>query len=157
MLLNYTIMENEYYSEIDTFYTSICLDDNKKCIVDIILGKNKDISLKILDWVTSTYPNNIDPINVNFDPVIKASYQKHRGYIPKGMFCPFRRGPNIINYTMKFNGIEITIKTTVYQLKFFKFIIECNIISYVLNNLPYIKKKLCKNSINSNPLFVIEF
>jgi hypothetical protein len=157
------------YSLIDKFFRN-CKKTDKKEMISIIKGKS-EISLRILDWFVTKYSKKHSDFNLNdknFD--VRISYKAQLKSYKKKYFDPFRRRTR---FSYKYNE-KHAISTTLGQLNFFKWAIECNIINYVKLNLKAIveemnvmnkedKKKIKKTKnistykkLNSNE-FIIEF
>ena len=113
-------------------------------IMPIINGKSP-ISLRILDWFVTNYAkkNNI-AYNIETDGIIKkfivhANYKSQLKAYSKKLFDPFCRRERI-SFIDHYDNV---ITTTAGQLNFFRWVIENNIIEYILENI-----KLIENDMN---------
>lgn len=105
-------------------------------ILPIIEGES-NISLRLIDWfvtnyskkyntvVTKLHNNNIIHFNVYL------SYRSQLKAYSKQSFDPFRRRDRITFFYDKENSIE----TTIGQLNFFRWIIQNDILDYIIQNL----------------------
>jgi hypothetical protein len=108
---------------LNKFYT---LERIQK-VKDILSGK-LNISLRILDWFVTNYAkgNNVSYVTASGRHVIVyLAYKSHLKAYSKKMFDPFCRCARI-----DFHGIS----TTVGQLNFFAWIIEDEILDYLLSH-----------------------
>ena len=113
-------------------------------IMPIINGKSP-ISLRILDWFVTNYAkkNNI-AYNIETDGIIKkfivhSNYKSQLKAYSKKLFDPFCRRERI-SFIDHYDNV---ITTTAGQLNFFRWVIENNIIEYILENI-----KLIENDMN---------
>ena len=111
-----------------------------------LLNKPTDsrVSLRLIDWFVTNYSkkynviitkklnNNIIHFNVHL------SYRNQLKSYSKQNFDPFRRRDRI---TFKFDG-EKSIDTTIGQLNMFKWIIENDILDYIIENIEDIEKDM---------------
>jgi hypothetical protein len=116
---------------------------NMQKMMPVITGKSS-ISLRLLDWFVTNYSkkkctnitledgNNVVHFNVflSYKSQLKA-YSKHQ-------FDPFRRLDRITFYYEKDKSIE----TTIGQLNFFKWVIQNNILDYLLTQIADIEKDM---------------
>lgn len=120
-------------------------NNNLEKILPIINGESK-VSLRIIDWFTTNYSKeHYTIIYLKNDKRIKV-YEEYKDMLSsfsKKKFDPFCRGPRIF-VPYKNNK---SIQTTIGQLKFFKWVLENNIIEYILKNYEHIEKDM--NSRNS--------
>jgi hypothetical protein len=108
---------------LEKFYTG----DKLQKVQDILSGK-LNISLRILDWFVTNYAkgNNISYVTTTGKHVIVyLAYKSHLKAYSKKMFDPFCRCARI-----DFHGIS----TTVGQLNFFAWIIEDEVLDYLLSH-----------------------
>jgi hypothetical protein len=108
---------------LETFYTP----ERIQIVRDILSGK-LGISLRILDWFVTNYAksNNISYVSTDGRHVIVyLAYKSHLKAYSKKMFDPFCRCTRI-----HFHGIS----TTVGQLNFFAWILEDEILDYLLEH-----------------------
>ena len=118
-------------------------------LLPILEGQTK-LSLRALDWFVTNYSksyniildNNGKPYNVWLD------YKSQLKAFSKKSFDPFCRRNRIVFEILK----DKYLTTTVGQLNFFKWAIENNILTYVINNIKLIEKDMNynKNIININ-------
>jgi hypothetical protein len=108
---------------LERFYTPERIQN----VQDILSGK-LNISLRILDWFVTNYAksNNISYITGDGRHVIVyLAYKSHLRAYSKKMFDPFCRCDRI-----DFHGIS----TTVGQLNFFAWILEDEVLQYLLDH-----------------------
>ena len=112
-------------------------------IMPIINGKSP-ISLRILDWFVTNYAkkNNI-AYNIETDGIVRkfivhSNYKSQLKAYSKKLFDPFCRRERI-SFIDHYNN-EIT--TTAGQLNFFRWVIENNIIEYILENISLIENDM---------------
>lgn len=115
------------------FYNSN--DINYNILLKILNGED-NISLRIIDWFITNYSKkyNIYWMTNNTRFVVYLDYKSQLKAYSKKQFDPFCRRERII-----FNIKEVEITTTIGQLNFFKWIIQNNIINYVIENLTLIE------------------
>jgi hypothetical protein len=117
---------------LSKFYTKTTI--NK--ILPIIEGES-NISLRLIDWFVTNYSkkyntvitkeknNNIIHFNVYL------SYRSQLKAYSKQLFDPFRRRDRITFFYDKENNIE----TTIGQLNFFRWIVQNDILEYIVSNI----------------------
>lgn len=108
---------------LERFYTP----ERLQIVQDILSGKLQ-ISLRILDWFVTNYSksNNVSYVTTSGKHVIVyLAYKSHLKAYSKKMFDPFCRCTRI-----DFHGIS----TTIGQLNFFAWIIEDEVINYLLSH-----------------------
>lgn len=132
-------------SKLYDFYKT---DNNYNILLNIINGYN-NISLRIIDWFITNYSKkyNIFWINNNNRFVIYLNYKLQLKAYSKKQFDPFCRRERIT-----FTIDDKPLVTTVGQLNFFKWIIENNIIDYIINNIKDIEYDMhntLKNAYNT--------
>tara|TARA_Y100000389_G_C17419668_1_gene495937 strand:- start:435 stop:965 length:531 start_codon:yes stop_codon:yes gene_type:complete len=121
-----------------------------KSLLSIINGEN-NISLRIIDWFVTNYSkkNNISWINNNNRFVVYLNYKAQLKAYSKKQFDPFCRRERLNFYL----DDSVYIITTVGQLNFFKWILNNNILNYILLNLPKIEQDMhesLKNAYNKS-------
>ena len=132
----------------DLLMSSLSLFFNNKLNIDkimpIINGKSP-ISLRILDWFVTNYAkkNNI-AYNIETDGIVRkfivhSNYKSQLKAYSKKLFDPFCRRERI-SFIDHYDNV---ITTTAGQLNFFRWVIENNIIEYILENI-----KLIENDMN---------
>lgn len=126
---------------LSRFYTKTMI--NK--IMNIIEGQS-NISLRLIDWFVTNYSkkyntvitkeksNNIIHFNVYL------SYRSQLKAYSKQLFDPFRRRDRITFFYDKDNSIE----TTIGQLNFFRWIIQNEILDYIISNIKEIETDMIK-------------
>lgn len=119
--------------------------EHLKKIISIINGESK-ISLRIVDWFVTnyakkyytvyelyeSYSNEIIRFKVYNDYKLKLKAYSKRQFDP---FCRWER------ITIPYNN-ERYMETTIGQLNFFKWAIECDILNYIENNYIDIEKDM---------------
>ena len=120
-------------------------NDHLKKIISIINGESK-ISLRIVDWFVTNYAKKyytVYELKENYDDEI-IRFKVYNDYklklkaYSKRQFDPFCRWERI---TIPYNNYQY-METTIGQLNFFKWAIECNIIDYIEENYIDIEKDM---------------
>lgn len=130
-------------ASLSKFYS---VKNNINAILPIINGKSK-ISLRLLDWFVTNYSKKngvvIPQYNENniFHFNVYLSYRSQLKAYSKQQFDPFKRRERIKFFYDKNNYIE----STVGQLNFFRWIIQNNIINYIINNSIEIENDMIKS------------
>ena len=132
-------MENrsqKLYNSMKKFY----VNDKLIALIDSVENENTDnVSLRLIDWLVTNYSkkNNViyflngAPFNLhqNYKNMLKAYSKK--------LFDPFRRHSRVkLDCPYVEGGI---IETTVAQMTFFKWAIECDVIKYANEHKQSIK------------------
>ena len=120
--------------------------NNIQHIIPIIEGKS-DISLRLIDWFVTNYSKKYSTIVtqaiennvVHFN--VYLSYRSQLKAYSKQQFDPFRRRDRIKFYYEKDKWIE----TTIGQLNFFRWILQNNILQYIVENLERIEKDMIQS------------
>lgn len=136
--------------------------ENKDLFNNIINGKHK-LSLRLIDWFVTHYArnnniyywtNNIEifqqlPDNINDNNIKKINiYLDYRAQLKsytKLYFDTFRRHQRITFYI----NDNISIETTIGQLNFFKWILNNNILEYIIYNYDIIYKSMTEQNKNT--------
>jgi hypothetical protein len=124
---------SKYYSNKDTISN----------VIPIIQGKS-NISLRLIDWFVTNYSKKLSIIithNINNNIVhfnVYLSYRSQLKAYSKQQFDPFKRRERIKFYYDKNNCIE----STVGQLNFFRWILQNNILEYIVENLKSIENDM---------------
>lgn len=115
----------------------------KKKILINILNNSYNISLRIIDWFVTNYckKNNIYWEQKNSRFVVYLNYKLQLKAYSKKYFDPFCRRERIYFHYDNLNNYLIT---TVGQLNFIKWMIENNIINYILKNYKEIEEDMHK-------------
>lgn len=115
-----------------------------------IVTKRANISLRILDWFVTNYAKE-QPVVYSFNDKIFNVYNSYKDQLTaysKKRFDPFRRrcqkeDGEQIDVGIKFwYSQDKYIETTVGQLNFFKWAIEKNVLSYIVENLSDLVEKM---------------
>lgn len=116
-------------TSLSKFY--ICKPNIEK-IVPIINGKS-EISLRLLDWFVTNYSKKtVTNITIGEESInVYLSYRSQLKAYSKQQFDPFRRRDRITFYFDKDEFVE----TTIGQLNFFRWVIQNNILEYILENI----------------------
>ena len=123
MTAEITTQEQWVLHRLEKFYTAERLERVKK-----ILSGELNISLRILDWFVTNYSksNNVSYVTTTGKHVIVyLAYKSHLKAYSKKMFDPFCRCSRI-----DFHGIS----TTVGQMNFFAWILEDEVLDYLLEH-----------------------
>lgn len=123
------------------FYRS---PENLAVFLPIVQGRSQ-VSLRLIDWMTTSYSK---AYNVRYAVeyrisgqarvtqfLMHASYKSQLKAYSKRLFDPFQRGENI-NFEYEKGK---TVRSTVGQLNFFRWVITNNILQYMLDNLEAIE------------------
>jgi hypothetical protein len=100
-----------------------------------ILGPETTISLRVLDWLTTTYSkrNRLFFVAENGQLIdVHASYKSHLRSFSKTYFDIFRRGDEKITFDTE---CDFTCETTLAQLNFCRWLIKYDVLTYYENNL----------------------
>jgi hypothetical protein len=125
---------------LSRFYAS---KSNIQKILPVIEGQSR-ISLRLVDWFVTNYAkkHNIvinKQLNNNvFHFNVYLSYRSQLKAYSKQLFDPFRRRERI---TFAFDG-NATIETTIGQLNFFRWVLQNDIIEYVVSNIVDIEEDM---------------
>lgn len=141
---------NDVYIKILKQYYDTLDSNIIKEIIDIINGNSK-LSLRLIDWVVTKYSKNYLILlytNPNELLNVYISYKSQLKNYTKKFFDPFKRGI-IVDFKFKDNT---SIKTTVGQLIFFKWIYENNIIQYIFNNQKTLYNKMYVYYVNEKKI-----
>jgi len=125
------------------------ITENKNILINILNNKY-NISLRIIDWFVTNYCKkyNIFWINNEDRFVVYLNYKLQLKAYSKKLFDPFCRRERIyFNYdtdndTDNDNKEKKYLITTVGQLNFFKWMIENNIINYIIKNYENIESDM---------------
>ena len=146
---NFNKIEELYYNRANDFY--INLDkDTMLDVYSIITKKHKrkkKISLRFLDWFVTKYCMLYSiSINVNNQYNKEDKYNINNRYkaqlksFHKIYLDPFKRTKVSFKFIYKCHGYEFT--TSLCQLNFMKWIIEYDILKYVINNYETLIEKV---------------
>lgn len=124
-------------------------------IIAIINSKSR-VSLRLLDWhITnfskkhSTVVQSQDGKNIN----IYISYRSQLKAYSKSKFDPFRRRSRIIFYYER----DAFIETTVGQLNFFRWILQNNILKFLLENFEEIEQDMLASHLHKDDMTAQDF
>jgi len=119
-------------------------------VANIIEGKS-DISLRLIDWFVTNYSkkyNTIVPLKdanknvIHFN--VYLSYRSQLKSYSKHLFDPFRRRDRIEFPYENEKKQRATIETTVGQLNFFRWILQNNLLQYIVQNHDEIESDMLK-------------
>jgi len=119
-------------------------------VANIIEGKS-DISLRLIDWFVTNYSkkyNTIVPLKdanknvIHFN--VYLSYRSQLKSYSKHLFDPFRRRDRIEFPYENEKKQRTTIETTVGQLNFFRWILQNNLLQYIVQNHDEIESDMLK-------------
>jgi hypothetical protein len=112
-----------------------------KAISDIINRKNKNISIRLIEWFVSNYSKTH---NIKYQ-VNNMEFEVHKYYkdeqmcsFNKKLFDMYKRTDTFIVEV----DSNVSFKTTVAQLNFFQWAFKYKVIQYVENNFQKIKEDL---------------
>jgi hypothetical protein len=112
-------------------------------IFNIIEGKS-EVSLRLIDWFVTNYSkkNNTNITKVVNNNVVHfnvyLSYRSQLKAYSKQQFDPFRRRDRITFYYEKDKSIE----TTVGQLNFFRWVLQNDILTYIIDHYDEIENDM---------------
>ena len=114
-------------------------------IIAVVDGQS-NISLRLIDWFVTNYSKKYNTIItkaknnnvIHFN--VYLSYRSQLKAYSKQLFDPFRRRDRITFYYDKENNIE----TTIGQLNFFRWIIQNEILEYIMANLKDIESDMIR-------------
>lgn len=145
---NFTVKEKLYYERANNFYCN--LDKETITIIySIITKKNKKnkLSLRFLDWFVTKYCKlyNISiTVDNEYNSIhkydINNNYKAQLKALHKNYLDPFKRTKKSFKFIYKCQGYEFT--TSLCQLNFLKWIIEYDILKYVMNNYEKLSEKV---------------
>ena len=124
---------------LDIFYNN---DYTVHKFIDIV--KNKEISLRVIDWFVTNYSKKYNVV-IDGKYIIYIEYKSQLKAYTKKYFDPFCRRERL---NCCYRNIEID--TTVGQLNFFKWMIQNKILDYIYENLDKIDKDMNIVSKNKN-------
>lgn len=132
-------------------------DANFKILLDIVVLKNKNIPLRVLDWFVTNYAKKNDVtyniVRSSSNHEIFSVYRNYRSQLKgykKKEFDPFCRGNTImLEYESPVDGTKLQFETGLCQLKFFKWAIENLVIDYVESHYDEIYQDMKANTIKS--------
>ena len=116
----------------------------KDGVVDKLLAITQgqsNMSLRLLDWFVTNYSKKHSTHIIKDDGThlnVYLSYRTQLKAYSKQQFDPFRRRDRISFYYAP----ETYIETTIGQLNFFKWVIENNINTYIIENVEAIEKDM---------------
>ena len=131
---------------MDNINKYFSIRENKNILINILNNKY-NISLRIIDWFVTNYCKkyNIFWINKENRFVVYLNYKLQLKAYSKKLFDPFCRRERIyFNYMdeNEDNQEKKYLITTVGQLNFFKWMIENNIIDYIIKNYENIESDM---------------
>ena len=114
-------------------------------IIAVVDGQS-NISLRLIDWFVTNYSKKYNTVItkaknnnvIHFN--VYLSYRSQLKAYSKQLFDPFRRRDRITFYYDKENNIE----TTIGQLNFFRWIIQNEILEYIMANLKDIESDMIR-------------
>ncbi len=118
-------------------------------IIPIIEGKS-DISLRLIDWFVTNYSkkyNTLIPLRDNGYFNVYISYRQQLKAFSKQQFDPFRRRDRIKFFYDKENN---WVETTIGQLNFFKWVLQNEILDYIVNNIEIIEADMVSSQKNND-------
>jgi hypothetical protein len=150
------ILDKHINSQLDLLFFDLMEfyknHENLEKFKNIITGGIQNISLRLIDWFSTNYAKKCYTVINSTDDgrrfkVFDSYKLKLRAY-GKDNFDAFSRGKRIsIPYCGEMGEIELT--TTIGQMNFSKWLIENQIVEYILDNLEEIKKDMDSRSSNS--------
>jgi len=142
-----TTREQKLLQGLLTFFAK---DVNIKILLDIVIFKNTNVSLRVFDWFVTNYAKKFNvsyqikrPNNTCEVFYVYRSYLAQLKGSKKKEFDPFCRGSTIkLEYIQPSDHSKIIFETALCQLKFFKWAIENLVIEYVEANLSAIQEDM---------------
>lgn len=131
---------------------------NFKIFLDIVVFKNRNLPLRVLDWFVTNYSKKCDvsytikrPNNRVETFSVYRSYRAQLKGCKKKEFDPFCRGDTImLEYESPTDQSKVAFETAICQLKFFKWAIENLLMNYVEANFDQIYADM-KNHSSKSP------
>lgn len=118
---------------------------SKLQLIKSVIDDKKPVSIRKLEWFISVYSkkHNVEYIVKDKTFNVYNSYKNEQLKSYSKKYFDFFRRNNMID--IKISDKE-TLHTTVAQMNFFKWVIENNIIDYVIKNVQKINKEMSKKS-----------
>ena len=118
--------------------------DDKYQKLEMVIGKDCVVSLRVLDWLTTNYAKSENVMITNSKPFnLYAEYKANLKAYQKKSFDPFARRERIIFSVKGKRSI-----TTPGQLNFFRWAIENGVLEYAIQNYSTIEGHMLKHSRN---------
>ncbi len=141
----FTNREKMLYNKLNRYYRNL-KKKHMKTMLEIIWQKSH-VSLRLLDWFVTRYAKDNDTtyiINNRDDAFyVHISYKSQLRSYRKKHFDPFKRSSRFL-YSYDKKNSDLTVKTTIAQLNFFKWAIKYKIIKYVQDNFDIILNAMIK-------------
>lgn len=139
-------------------------ESNFKIFLDIVIFKNKNIPLRLLDWFITNYSKKNDicynikkPSGVLENFCVYRSYRAQLKGCNKKEFDPFCRGNTItLEYVSPIDNSKVVFETAICQLKFFRWGIENLVLNYVEANYDAIYADMKEYSSKSQKVPIVE-
>lgn len=130
------------------------INNNMQQVLPIIQGTS-EVSLRLLDWFVTNYSKKCSTIITREDQSnnvlhfnVYLSYRSQLKAYSKQHFDPFRRRERITFVYQKDKSVE----TTIGQLNFFRWIVQNNILDYVISNIKVIEEDMIlTQKLTTNP------
>jgi hypothetical protein len=142
--------ENRLIKPLLEFYDK---GSNLKQFVDVVVFKNKNLPLRLLNWFVTNYSKKKHifydikrPTGRIENFQVFKSYRAQLKGNKKREFDPFCRGSTITLEYEADGENKITFQTAICQLKFFKWAIENLILQYVESNFEDISNDMRENN-----------
>ncbi len=109
--------------------------DNMNTLMSFVDSKDAPISLRTIDYFVTKYSHKYNivvpaPAPSTSSMNVYTSYKAQLKAFHKKLFDPFRRHQKIVFY---FND-QVSVTTTIAQLNFFRWLIQNNIITYIISH-----------------------
>ena len=140
MVLDTESKQDAILRKVKQFYS----DEYNLQLLTNILTKQSELSLRLFDWLVTNYAKKHNVVYKSDNGQMFNVYAEYRNWLKgysKRNFDPFKRRDRI--EIVDSNGRALT--TTVGQLNFFKFVIQCNILQYMRRNLASIEEDMLAN------------
>lgn len=157
MIETLTSKEHRAMQPLLDFYSN---DANFKQFLDVVVHKNRNLPLRLLDWFVTNYVKKNDVHyqikRPNGSIEVFKVYRSYRAQLKgakKQKFDPFCRGVTVTLEYEPPNGdssqTKLNFETALCQLKFFRWAIENLVLDYVEANYNDIYEDMIKNNSGS--------
>lgn len=118
--------------------------DNMHTLLSFVDAKNAPISLRTIDYFVTKYSHKRNIVVGGSSSALNVymSYKAQLKAFHKKLFDPFRRHKKIVFF---FND-KISVVTTIAQLNFFRWLIQSNIIPYIMTHKDAIMSEMDADS-----------
>ena len=132
--------QDAIFRNVKEFYS----DPGHLALLTSILTKQSDLSLRLFDWLVTNYAKKYNVVYTHSDGHMLNVYSEYRNWLKgysKRNFDPFKRRERI-EFVDSYGQ---PLVTTVGQLNFFKFVIQCNLLQFMREHLDSIEQDMLAN------------